>query len=128
MAAKAPETSDRSQQRQTAISRWDYEGGAGPCGPQEGSDFQVGPKNDVPLSNTELVQLRIRVIALENLLVALLADASDQQLTRIRDMATFIAPRPGSTPHALTINAATQMVSLITRADHFKNLKPTSNT
>ena len=68
-----PDLSDPSQLRQMALSTWDNEGGAGPCGPQEGlihSQVQSG----VPeLTNTELVQLRIRVIALENLVIALLA-------------------------------------------------------
>ncbi len=30
-----PDSLDPSQQRQAALSRWDNEGGAGPCGPQK---------------------------------------------------------------------------------------------
>ena len=40
-------------------------------------------------SNAELVQLRIRVIALENLVIALLAEASDRQLDLAREMAAY---------------------------------------
>ncbi len=113
-----------SQQRQMALSRWDNEGGAGPCGSQEG---QISPERQsaVPeLTNAELVQLRIRVIALENLVISLLAEASDRQLGLAREMAAFISPRPGFTHHPLTIHAATQMINLIDRAKHFRAVKP----
>ena len=116
-----PETPDRAKLRQKAISRWDNEGGAGPHGPQE----LVAPREeqwDVPeLSNADLVQLRIRVIAIENLLIALLSDATDQQRDSIREMAVTISPRPGFTQHPLTIHAATQMNHLVDRAMHFKS-------
>lgn len=71
-------------------------------------------------SNTELVQLRTRVIALENLLIALLAGASEPQRTLARDMATYIAPRLGFTPHPLTIHAAAQMIHLVERSEVFR--------
>jgi hypothetical protein len=45
------------------------------------------------MANAELVALHIRVIALENLVIALLAGASDRQLELARDMAPYIAPR-----------------------------------
>ena len=124
MAEQVPDKSDLSQHPRTALSRWDYEGGAGPRGPQAGSDLQNGQSPELPLTNAELVQLRIRVIALENLLIALLADASDYQLNRIRDMAEFIVPRPGFTRHPLTIHAAAQMVSIVERAGHFRCTAP----
>lgn len=56
-------------------------------------------KEHVPvpdMSNADLVALRVRVIALENLLISLLATASDQQLELVRDMAGYISPRPAS--------------------------------
>ncbi len=56
-----------------------------------------------PLSNAELVQLQVRVIALENLMITLLADGSDRQLELAREMATYISPRAGFTHHPLTI-------------------------
>ena len=77
----------------------------------------------LPLTNAELVQLQIRVIALENLLAVLLVDASDRQLDLAHEIAEYIAPRPGFTPHRLTIHAAARMTSLIERAGHLRNLQ-----
>jgi hypothetical protein len=58
---------DPSQQRQMALSTWDNEGGAGPRSPQERL-ISGEVKSEVPeLTNAELVQLRIRVIALDAL-------------------------------------------------------------
>lgn len=111
-----------SPQQHTALSRWDNEGGAGPDGPQAGS-CPDGVASGVPLlTNTELVQLRIRVIALENVIIGLLANAPYQQLEVVLGMADFISPRPGFTQHALTIQAATQMRNLVERAGHFRHL------
>jgi hypothetical protein len=108
--------------RRLALSRWDNEGGAGLGGNQD-----VLPSNAVQsavpaLTNTELVQLRVRVIALENVVISLLAQSSDRQLDRVRDVAAYIAPRPGFTPHPLTIHAAAEMVHLVERARHFRGL------
>ena len=89
--------------RQQAISRWENEGGGGPDGPQTGSVESLGQVDVGPLTNTELVQLRVRVIALENVMIALLAKASDRQLALVREMASYISPRPGFTHHPLTI-------------------------
>jgi len=67
-----------------------------------------------------LVELRIRVIALENLMIALLAEASDRQLEVAREMAGYIAPRRGLTHHPLTTKAADHMIDLVDRADRFR--------
>ena len=121
MSDVKPESLDPSRQRQMALSRWDNEGGAGPNGPQHGGfPVEVLPE----LGNAELVQLRVRVIALENLVISLLAEASDRQLALVREMAAFISPRPGSTLHPLTIHAAAKMVDLVDRAGHFRHAKP----
>lgn len=77
-----------------------------------------------PLTNTELVQLRIRMIAMENLMIALLAESSDRQRELAREMAAYISPRPGFTPHPLTTHAASQMLQLVERADHFRVTPP----
>jgi hypothetical protein len=78
-------------------------------------------QSEVPeLTNAELVQLRIRVIALENLVITLLAEASDRQLDLVREMAAYTSPRPGFTHHPLTIHAATQMINLVERAGRFR--------
>ena len=82
-----------------------------------------GPDTPAPrrprTRNVEADQLRMRVIALESLVIALLADASDDQRMRVRDMADYISPRPGCTPHRLTLRAAESMRSLLERADRF---------
>jgi len=77
------------------------------------------PPNDTPMTNAELVQLRIRVIALENLVIALLAEAPDRQLALAREMATYISPRNGFTPYPVTLRAADEMLSLVDRADRY---------
>ena len=104
-------------QRQQALSRWDNEGGAGPA-------VAAAPdKERVPTpktSNADLVALRVRVIALENLLISLLATASDQQLELAREMAGYISPRPGFTHHPLTTHAAVHMIDLIERSSRFR--------
>jgi hypothetical protein len=120
MPDKSPNFLDASQQRQMALSRWENEGGAGPHPLQEGLIARELQSEIPQLTNAELVQLRIRVIALENLVITLLAQASDQQLRLARDMATYISPRPGFTHHPLTIHAADQMIDLIERAGHFR--------
>ena len=70
------------------------------------------------LHNAELVQLRVRVVALENLVIALLATTPGAQ-TLARDMAQYISPRVGSTEHPLTLHAASLMNHLIDRAAYF---------
>ena len=119
------EPSDALQLRQKALSRWDNEGGAGPQGAQTSSVLSDAHADAPPLTNTELVQLRVRVIALENLIISLLAEASDRQFELIREMASYISPRPGFTPHPLTLHAATHMNNLVDRARHFQNRTPT---
>ncbi|WP_448145020.1 hypothetical protein [Pseudomonas silesiensis] len=72
------------------------------------------------LTNAELVHLRVRVIALENLVIALLTHSSDRQLAIAREMAAYISPRPGFTQHPLTIHAAAQMNDSVDRAERFR--------
>jgi tellurite resistance-related uncharacterized protein len=105
------QTADRARQRQSALSRWENDGGASP-------DALEIPE----LTNAELVQLRIRVIALENLVIALLAQGSDRELAVAREMAAYISPKPGFTHHPLTIQASAHMVELADRALHFRGL------
>lgn len=82
------------------------------------------PPGDSPaLTNAELVQLRVRVIALENMVIALLANAPPEQQALVREMASYISPRPGYTAHSLTIHAADQMRSLVDRADRFQPMQ-----
>ncbi len=71
------------------------------------------------LSNAELVQLRVRVVALENLVISLLA-ATPTRPTLASEMALHISPRNGFTEHPLTLHAAGLMNHLIQRADRFR--------
>lgn len=107
---------DPVDRRRRALSSWENEGGA-TAHTQPDADVEV-PE----LTNAELVHLRIRVIALENLVIALLANDSDRQLTVAREMAAYISPRPGFTPHPLTLQAADHMVELVERAVHYQGL------
>lgn len=119
MSDPKTESSERARLFAKAVSRWDNEGGAGEGGRvhEAASDVQTEAP---PLTNAELVQLQIRVIALENLLAVLLSEASEHQLELARDMAAYISPRSGSTPHRLTIHAAARMISLVDGVAHLR--------
>ena len=125
MSRQGPDPPNESLPHQRALSRWDNEGGAGPCGPQMADPTSAEDQIPVPkMANAELVALHIRVIALENLVIALLAGASDRQLELARDMAPYIAPRPGFTDHPLTTHAAAHMIDLVERASRFRSGEP----
>lgn len=82
-----------------------------------------GGQQSLPaVSDAELAQLHVRVIALEGLLAALLVDASDAQIGRVRAMAAYISPRPGNTAHPLTERASGQMEVVLERARRFGEL------
>jgi hypothetical protein len=119
MARHNPDSSRDPTQRQRALSRWDNEGGAGATGPA--LEAASGAEQAIPeMGNAELVALRVRVIALENLMISLLATASEQQLELAREMAGFISPRPGFTHHPLTVQAAAHMTDLVERSSRFR--------
>ncbi len=120
-----PNDTDRTTLREQAISRWANEGGEIPdVEPPHASvdaastqtraerTYVDGP----PQTNAEIVQLKVRMIALESLLMALLSDASPQQLALAKEMAGTISPRAGATPHRLTVQGAAQMRWLVERA------------
>lgn len=125
MPDKTPDSTNPSNERQKALSKWETEVGAPPDALQRG--VRTGAEiAEVPqLSGAELVHLRIRVIALENMVLSLLAQASDRQLELAREMAAYILPRPGFTQHPLTVRAAHQMIDLLDRAGHFRAPTPT---
>lgn len=102
------------RQYQKALSRWDNEGGA---------HLSEAQADTHQMTNTEMIHLRIRVIALENLIVTLLAEGSDRQLEVAREMATYISPREGFTQHPLTIKAADQINDMVSRAEHFRTVQ-----
>jgi len=103
-----PETPDHP-----SLSTWDDQDAATSIA----SEAFIAPPT---LTNAELVHLRVRVIALENLVIALLAEGSERQLSVAREMADYISPRPGFTLHPLTVHAATQMTHSVERARRFR--------
>ena len=118
MGDKKSNFSELTGLREQAFSRWDNEGGAGVGGREHPAS--TGAEGAPPLSNAELVQLQMRVIVLENLMTALLADSSDRQLALVRKRAAYISPRPGYTLHRLTVLAASRMVSLAEAAGQLR--------
>lgn len=115
-------STDLEELRLGAILRWENEGGSGPASAQTTDAADAVRGQAPPLTNAELSQLHIRVIALEGLVAALLTEASDRQLALTREMADYISPRPGFTHHALTLRAANQMSHLVDRARRFRDL------
>ncbi len=116
MNDRVPRPQVAAAQRLTALSRWENEGGAlEDRTPDDLVDLEVPP-----LTNTELVHLRVRLIAAENLLLALLAEGTQAQTAMAKEMSAYILPRDGHTPHPLTIHAAQQMLQLLERAARFK--------
>ena len=73
------------------------------------------------MTDAERTHLHMRVIALENLVIALLAEGSDDQRAKARAMAVHISPRAGFTAHALTLEAAFEMNHLVDVAERFNS-------
>jgi len=90
-------------------------------GPEDHPTADHMPSDDPHLTNAELVQLRIRVIALENVAIALLSQADEACSDKVREMAAYISPRAGFTHHPLTLQAAAQMESLVDRSAHYRS-------
>jgi hypothetical protein len=67
--------------------------------------------------HAELVQMRIRVIALENLVLALLAQSDAGVRQQVRERADEIPPRDDASEHPLTEHARTEMLKLLARAE-----------
>ena len=116
MADESP--CDRLLQRRRALSRWENEGGA-VCQPSSAAD-DPELANAPVLSNSALVQLRIRVIALENLVIALLARAPAEQLDLVRELAACISQAPGFSDDRMTARALNEMLRLLERSAHFR--------
>jgi hypothetical protein len=119
MPSPLPDPPNDFTLRQHALARWENEGGT--TIPIDGSRAGGAEQTHIPeMTNAEMVALRVRVIALENVLISLLATATDHQLKLIREMADYISPRPGFTAHPLTIHAAEHMVDLVDRSMRFR--------
>ena len=100
-----------------ALSSWENEGGWIKSAPYDTAA-------DIPdMTNTDIVNLRVRLIALENLMIAVLAEGSDRQRQMACDMADYISPRPGSMHHPLTVKAADHMTDLVDRAVQFRTMR-----
>ncbi len=115
---------ERVTQRQRALSRWEDEGGAGPGRPFAGLSGDAVEGDATLPTGARMSHLHARVIALENLVIAMLADAPEHQLGLARDMAAYISPRAGFTRHPLTVHAAGEMISLIERSACFREPQP----
>jgi len=121
MSDHGSEPLSKTLQRQRALSRWDNEGGAETDGPQATPNVVEAQPPFPKMGDAEFGALHVRVIALENLVIALLVAASDQEMKVACEMASYISPRPGSTHHPLTVHAAGHMTDLIERAARFRN-------
>lgn len=73
-----PHTMDASELRQQALSRWENEGGAGVFGPKGSAGVGDSTSGVPALTNAELSQLHIRVIALKGVVAALPSESSDR--------------------------------------------------
>ena len=108
----------RSEAHERSIGQLEEERGAQP-GP---APREVGPTVVGAIGDAEAANLRVRLVAIENILVAMLAAAPESQLDLIREMAAYISPRSGKTPHRLTVEAARNMLAIIERAEHYRRL------
>lgn len=117
MSRHTPSAAIDLKQLRRALSRWDNEGGASAHGVWMTA---IAPDAAPPIpdmNQSEIGLLHVRVIALENLVVALLAGASSMQLQRAHDLAETILPQQGHTPQPLTVHAVAHMEHLVRRAD-----------
>ncbi len=120
MSDHGSEQLSEALQRQRALSRWDNEGGAETDGPQTDTHAVKEQAPFPKAGDAEFGALHVRVTALDNLDIAMLAAASDRELETARNMASYISPRPGFTHHPLTLHAAGHMIDLIDRAARFR--------
>lgn len=97
-----------------ALSRWDNEGGAQ-------TELENQSPEDPHMNNAELIQLRVRVIALENIVLALLSESPDKIHEKVRAMAGLISPSEDATQHPLTTEAASHMNRFADRATRFRS-------
>ena len=106
----------RAKALELAVMRWENEGGRmGDRGQDTLRATIVGEVGDA-----EAVNIRVRLIALENIVVALLASGTQDGPQVVREMAQYISPRSGATPHRLTIEAARNMLAIAARAEHYR--------
>ncbi len=108
---------DAAKVHRQALSSWENEDGWIMSAPYD-------TVADIPeMTNTDIVDLRVRLITLEGLMFSLLAKGSDPQRQMACDMAAYISPRPGFTPHALTVKAADHMTDLVDGSVQFRAVR-----
>lgn len=95
--------------------------------PSSMNPVEIAPTSTPALTDAEVVQLQIRVIALENLVIALLANAPGAAHSDAEGLASNMLPRPGFTQHRSTLHAAHQMRHLLERALQTGNTRSTSS-
>jgi hypothetical protein len=105
------------KQRRRALARWENDGGTTPCGRQAIEALPAGEDaaDDASDPQVELVAQSIRLIALENLVIALLAAGNTWQHRLAKGMAEHI-PLPGMPSHPLAMYVAAHMGDLIGHA------------
>ncbi len=91
MPTQESESCERARRSAQALSRWNNEGGAGEGGLAHPAST-AQESEALPLTNAE------------------------RQLELARDVAAYISPRPGCTPHRLTIHAAARMIGPVEEA------------
>ena len=124
MSGDAPERLNEALQRQRALSRRENEGGAVSSSSPAAMNAAAEPPPFPKMDDAEFQALHVRVIALENLVIALLAAGSDQDRALAGEMASYISPRPGFTRHPSTIHAAGHISDLVERAVRFRSPRP----
>ena len=110
----------REEIHRRVIGRWENEGGSVRIWHRTTPADENPPTVAGEIGDAEAANIRVRLIAIENIIVALLANAPDDRLELIREMADFVSPRPGMTPHRLTIEAARNMLAIVERAEHYR--------
>ncbi len=115
-----PEKEAKEELRRRALSRWDDEGGATAKGPH--ADLPAGEDQyELRVTKVEFADLHARLIAVEHVAISLLVTSTDRQIELAREMAALIYPRPGKTPHPLSITAAHHIDQLVDRALRFRD-------
>ena len=109
----------RAKTFEHAVLRWENEGGA--RGDRDQDTLRATIVGEV--GDAEAVNIRVRLIALENTVVALLASGTQDGPELVREMARYISPRSGATPHRLTIEAARNMRAIAALAEHCRDGK-----
>jgi hypothetical protein len=120
MEYAASDPLDTSILADRALARWANEGGAGPSASAHDAGSERSRPGTAEPAESECDRLRARVIALENLVAALLGQAPERLLGRVREIAAYISPKPGAMQHPLTVHAAEHMRKLLDRASRFQ--------